>query len=953
MDRPDGIIFIDEQGMVLDLTPQRFLSFNAAGSEKASQKVLSTFGDGVFVGRFPLPHKVRFVAIASEGTLERISAADLGSEIKKLSDSGMTPLEVSQYLVVQAHLDSSSQRKAWSSKFHHTLSSEEQAATPEGSYFSRLHDPGLLVIDMARLRAEHGHLPKAASGNGASLSAGPVVPATGDEFEDCSSSAVGLLQDQGKRDYMEDVLVHKTLDSGITFLGVLDGHSPSNKFSGQGLAVAQACAHMFDSLVDLDEAKIRSCCHMMEQRLKNGLVSRDVYNWCGTTLSCVLVKGSLLCVVNLGDSKTVVTSPEGGVAFESKNHEATNAFEQVRINNAGGTVDDQGYLNGKLACSRSFGDGDVGAGLGKEVDITWFDYSSEKYRFVVVASDGLWDLVTPEYVASEIANSSAAGKSLKQILDELHAEVSGCKDDNISVGVMDLHRLCGTVREQGKHKGEVIGCAAGSAGEIEDKSVDESAWTPFSYEGIMRNADDVIWERTVDLHGPDMQEQEAAFLLYHGSIEGRLRSAVGLFLAKGPNPYRSMQDTAAIKRLANGVDFFGVFDGHGSAGFELASESAREFPKYLGRLDALDWAGIGARIVKACEDFDAYLRRVFSADSFYESSGTTFTGILRHGDELVIANAGDSRTIVIDEGGMVVLESEDHTPTNPQEAERIKASGGTISAGGRVNGILNVSRGFGDGDSGEAISKVPDVFTCTYEPRRHRFAILASDGLWGVMSSKVVASRVRYWISKGESLDEVARLLGTEVLGLEKHPDNISIVIIDLHALMSAPMHEAAVEQQPLGVPEAAMSTNQVPVVTEVVGYEGLIPVLESTDPLYDLQPKTKLFNELLSDTMSRVEDYFGLAKNEAPGQLITLGQALYRKNHAVFTVIAVVKVAGKEYFLFLDLYENLGACYASDDKGFVSFQAFKAACEAAPEEAITLCWAINYKPSICRLLGL
>lgn len=61
---------------------------------------------------------------------------------------------------------------------------------------------------------------------------------------------------------------------------------------------------------------------------------------------------------------------------------------------------------------------------------------------------------------------------------------------------------------------------------------------------------------------------------------------------------------------------------------------------------------------------------------------------------LHVANVGDCRAVLCRGGDAVVITS-DHTPSVPSEAARVEAAGGFVSRG-RVNGILGVSRSFGD-----------------------------------------------------------------------------------------------------------------------------------------------------------------------------------------------------------------------------------------------------------------
>lgn len=65
-------------------------------------------------------------------------------------------------------------------------------------------------------------------------------------------------------------------------------------------------------------------------------------------------------------------------------------------------------------------------------------------------------------------------------------------------------------------------------------------------------------------------------------------------------------------------------------------------------------------------------------------------------DKYIVANAGDSRSVLCRSGKAIDL-SKDHKPEDKTEEDRIRKAGGTITMG-RVNGGLNLTRSFGDFD---------------------------------------------------------------------------------------------------------------------------------------------------------------------------------------------------------------------------------------------------------------
>lgn len=76
------------------------------------------------------------------------------------------------------------------------------------------------------------------------------------------------------------------------------------------------------------------------------------------------------------------------------------------------------------------------------------------------------------------------------------------------------------------------------------------------------------------------------------------------------------------------------------------------------------------------------------------SAGCTAIVAILRGHDLYIANLGDARAVVCQNGKAIAL-SRDHKPTRLDEKKRIENAGGKVLYG-RVQGFLGVSRAFGD-----------------------------------------------------------------------------------------------------------------------------------------------------------------------------------------------------------------------------------------------------------------
>ncbi|KAJ8393267.1 hypothetical protein AAFF_G00063390 [Aldrovandia affinis] len=130
-------------------------------------------------------------------------------------------------------------------------------------------------------------------------------------------------------------------------------------------------------------------------------------------------------------------------------------------------------------------------------------------------------------------------------------------------------------------------------------------------------------------------------------------------------------------------------------------------------------------------------------------SGTTAVVALIRGKQLIVANAGDSRCVVSEQGKAVDM-SYDHKPEDELELARIKNAGGKVTMDGRVNGGLNLSRAIGDhfykrnkalAPEEQMISALPDIKVLTLN-KEHDFMVIACDGIWNVMSSQEVVDFV-------------------------------------------------------------------------------------------------------------------------------------------------------------------------------------------------------------------
>ena len=151
------------------------------------------------------------------------------------------------------------------------------------------------------------------------------------------------------------------------------------------------------------------------------------------------------------------------------------------------------------------------------------------------------------------------------------------------------------------------------------------------------------------------------------------------------------------------------------------------------------------------------------------------------GREVWAANAGDSRTILCRGVDGPLALSEDHKPDRPSERKRIVALGGQVIFIGcaRVNGMLATSRGFGDKDLKPLVSAEPEIMHHELE-EGDEFVLLASDGLWDVMSNAEAACILK---AAPPNCKDASQTLVRAALRMGSM-DNVSAMVVDVRPVI-------------------------------------------------------------------------------------------------------------------------------------------------------------------------
>ncbi|CAN0901845.1 Probable protein phosphatase 2C 8 [Linum grandiflorum] len=252
---------------------------------------------------------------------------------------------------------------------------------------------------------------------------------------------------------------------------------------------------------------------------------------------------------------------------------------------------------------------------------------------------------------------------------------------------------------------------------------------------------------------------------------------------------KEMEDAVSVEMgFLAGYDFFGVYDGHG--GVRVAEACREMLHKAVaeemtaavvgGDGEEMEWGGVMERS----------FGKVDETVEEYGMMGSTAVVAVVGKDEVVVGNCGDSRAVLCRKGVAVPL-SIDHKPDRPDELERVEAAGGRVINwnGPRVLGVLSTSRSIGDQYLKPYIIPTPEV-VIHKRSKEDDFLILASDGLWDVITNEVacrVASKcLRGRMRRRGSSPEVVRaaeaaaVLAELAIG-QGSTDNISVVVVELN----------------------------------------------------------------------------------------------------------------------------------------------------------------------------
>ena len=255
------------------------------------------------------------------------------------------------------------------------------------------------------------------------------------------------------------------------------------------------------------------------------------------------------------------------------------------------------------------------------------------------------------------------------------------------------------------------------------------------------------------------------------------------------NPNKVNQDRCiAVPGLNQTDSMFAVFDGHGYHGHRVAEFVAEKLRKKAEEMCGLDENAL-------TNLFHWVNEELFASSVNTKFSGCTGNVCVLDQNRLICANIGDSRAVLgIQVGDKIVAKalSVDHKPDREDEKRRIESRGGRVELNplhplnpSRVYLLhddapgLAISRSFGDEVGATCgIIATPEL-TVHSLVGNERYLVIASDGVWELLSCQEVIDMISILNSCQENCERIVSEAADRWKGRETK-DDISCVVVQL-----------------------------------------------------------------------------------------------------------------------------------------------------------------------------
>lgn len=237
----------------------------------------------------------------------------------------------------------------------------------------------------------------------------------------------GMAEMVGRRPSMEDVsIVLKDMPiPGAMMFGLFDGHGGREAAEYASQNLPHAISNKLLTSGSWEDAYVSAYRQLQ----------MDMKPWCmyvGTTSVLASVENRTLTVANTGDSRCVLCR-DGTAVRLSIDHKPDLPEETEYITSKGSYVQDN-RVGGMLAVSRALGDGFLGDAVNSTPALKQIQLN-ENDTFMILACDGVWDVMTDQEACDLIASEIDPLVAAKKLRDTAFEKGSL---DNISVIVIFL-----------------------------------------------------------------------------------------------------------------------------------------------------------------------------------------------------------------------------------------------------------------------------------------------------------------------------------------------------------------------------------------------------------------------------------------------------------------------------------------------------------------------------------
>lgn len=279
-----------------------------------------------------------------------------------------------------------------------------------------------------------------------------------------------------------------------------------------------------------------------------------------------------------------------------------------------------------------------------------------------------------------------------------------------------------------------------------------------------------------DAHGVVTREFNYAI----DSSEKQINSRhVGISSSRGARSHMEDRTLALKEELdGGGVEIYGVFDGHGGVDCaQFAGDHLAEyFTKAMKGKDSTDDESVSSAIRSCFEEIESN----FYLGKNLKGGSTAVTAFII-GDDVWIANIGDSRAILVKSDGTAVQATEDAKPEIPKFKKQILLHGGSVLQRPgdipRVNGQLAVARSLGDSNNFKGVTAHAELTRFPLKDFERGALVVACDGLWDVATTNQVGAAIGVMGSAGWDAKAMSQGLVYHAIG-QGSQDNVTVLIV-------------------------------------------------------------------------------------------------------------------------------------------------------------------------------